>query len=419
MSTAAATRLNFTPTVVARRGASNKRRAVAAVRATAATATKTTSPAAAATSAYARELEVATDAVRMASTLCQEVQGQLMRQDEQAVTKDDKSLVTLADYAAQAIISWRIQQEYPDFTMVGEEDAESLTGGGEAGAATLAKIVKLINKTLRTHKGKDATQLNTDEVVTLINKGAGTGGQGRHWILDPVDGTLGFVRGDQYAIALAMMEDGDLKLGVMGCPNMPKMGEVLEYDSSYTYGFSPRTVSKLLAGDNLGWFKGCLFTAVKGCGTFMQPCDTDLKADPVPVRVSSAFDPQAAKFCEPVMKANSSQGFTASVADNLGIDSKPLRVYSMVKYGSVARADADVFMKFPKGGYKEKIWDHAAGVIIVEEAGGKVTDAGGAPLNWAGGRYLDTLDRGIVATSKVLHERLMDAIKASWTSSQL
>lgn len=50
---------------------------------------------------YAKELEVAKDAVRMASTLCQEVQGQLMRQDEQAVTKDDKSLVTLADYAAQ------------------------------------------------------------------------------------------------------------------------------------------------------------------------------------------------------------------------------------------------------------------------------------------------------------------------------
>jgi len=120
-----------------------------------------------------------------------------------------------------------------------------------------------------------------------------------------------------------------------------------------------------------------------------------------------------------VMKANSSQGFTASVADNLGIESKPLRVYSQVKYGSVARADADVFMKFPKAGYKEKIWDHAAGVIIVEEAGGKVSDAGGAPLDWAGGRYLESLDRGIVATSKALHERLMDAVSKSWSSSQL
>ena len=74
--------------------------AVTALRATAATATKPADTATA-SSEYAKEMEVATDAVRMASTLCQEVQGQLMRQDEQAVTKDDKSLVTLADYAAQ------------------------------------------------------------------------------------------------------------------------------------------------------------------------------------------------------------------------------------------------------------------------------------------------------------------------------
>ena len=56
--------------------------------------------------AYARELETALDAVRLASTLCQEVQAQLMRMDEQAETKEDRSLVTLADYAAQAIIVW-------------------------------------------------------------------------------------------------------------------------------------------------------------------------------------------------------------------------------------------------------------------------------------------------------------------------
>ena len=104
---------------------------------------------------------MATDAVRMASTLCQEVQGQLMRQDEQAVTKDDKSLVTLADYAAQAIISWRIQQEWPDFTMVGEEDAEALVSGGEGGAETLEKITALVNKTLRFHKGDAAPVLST------------------------------------------------------------------------------------------------------------------------------------------------------------------------------------------------------------------------------------------------------------------
>jgi len=146
------------------------------------------------------------------------------------------------------------------------------------------------------------------------------------------------------------MWDGDLKLGVMGCPNMPKNGEVLEYDSSYTYGFSPRLVSKMLAGESLGWYKGCIFSAAKGGGAFMEPCDESLNVGPAPVSVSAEFDPAMAKFTEPVMKANSSQGFTAAVADNLGITSKPLRLYSMVKYGSVARGDSDVFMKFPKVG---------------------------------------------------------------------
>ena len=314
----------------------------------------------------------------------------------------------------------RISQDFPDMTLVGEEDAEALTEGGEGGAATLAKIVALVNKTLKTHMGDDAVELSSQDVVSAINKGKSTGGaKGKHWILDPVDGTLGFVRGDQYAIALALMDEGDLKVGVMGCPNMPKQGDVLEFETSYSYGFSPRLVSKMLAGDSLGWYKGCIFTAVRGHGSYMFPVDEKLNFEPSKVTVSGAFDPQKAKFTEPVMKANSSQGFTAAVATNLGIECKPLRIYSQVKYGSVARADADVFMKFPKAGYREKIWDHAAGVILVEEAGGRVSDAGGAPLNFAGGRYIEGLDRGIIAASSALHERLLDAVAKSWSSSQL
>ena len=127
----------------------------------------------------------------------------------------------------------RISRDFPDMTLVGEEDAEALTEGGEGGAATLAKIVALVNKTLKAHMGDDAPELSSQEVVDAINKGQSAGGaEGRHWILDPVDGTLGFVRGDQYAIALALMEEGDLKVGVMGCPNMPKQGDVLEFASS-------------------------------------------------------------------------------------------------------------------------------------------------------------------------------------------
>lgn len=99
---------------------------------------------------------------------------------------------------------------------------------------------------------------------------------------------------------------------------------------------------------------------------------------------------------------------------------QPLRVHSMVKYAAIARGDAEIFMKFAKSGYKEKIWDHAAGVVIVEEAGGVVTDAGGRPLDFSKGTYLEGLDRGIIACSGVtLHEKLIVAVYASWDSSNL
>lgn len=92
----------------------------------------------------------------------------------------------------------------------------------------------------------------------------------------------------------------------------------------------------------------------------------------------------------------------------------------MVKYAAIARGDAEIFMKFAQSGYKEKIWDHAAGVIIVEEAGGVVTDAGGHPLDFSRGLYLEGLDRGIVACSgTTLHEKLIGSVYASWESSNL
>lgn len=97
-----------------------------------------------------------------------------------------------------------------------------------------------------------------------------------------------------------------------------------------------------------------------------------------------------------------------------------MRVHSMVKYAAIARGDAEILMKFARCGYKEKIWDHAAGVVIIEEAGGVVTDAGGRSLDFSRGLYLEGLDRGIVACSgATLHEKLIGAVYASWDSSNL
>lgn len=48
-------------------------------------------------------------------------------------------------------------------------------------------------------------------VAFKASRGPLTGGRsGKHWILDPIDGTKGFINGRQYAIALALMEEGEV-----------------------------------------------------------------------------------------------------------------------------------------------------------------------------------------------------------------
>jgi len=230
------------------------------------------------------------------------------------------------------------------------------------------------------------------------------------------------VRGDQYAVALALLDGGALAVGVLGCPNMPTRPDLMEANGALCYGFSPRLVSKMLAGASGAgaWYKGVVFAAARGSGgTLALPCDAKLGATGGRVVVSPNQDASSARLTEPVLKANSSHGFTAQVVTHAGLSSRPLRLYSMVKYGAVARGDADVFMKFPKAGYKEKVWDHAAGVIVVEEAGGVVTDAAGAALDFGAGRFLEHVDRGIIAASAAMHGRILAAVASSWESSLL
>jgi 3'-phosphoadenosine 5'-phosphosulfate (PAPS) 3'-phosphatase len=98
-------------------------------------------------------------------------------------------------------------------------------------------------------------------------------------------------------------------------------------------------------------------------------------------------------------------------AKEAGLNQQSLRMDSQVKYGLLARGDAArVFMRFPPATYREKIWDHAAGVVVVEEAGGKVTDALGNPLDFSRGRYLDLMQFGIIAAPPSVHSALVKAV---------
>ena len=82
------------------------------------------------------------------------------------------------------------------------------------------------------------------------------------WALDPIDGTKGFLRVGQYAVCLAFLIDGEVQVGVMGCPNLP---------------IDPKT-AKPKEGENSSDREdlGTIFVAVKGQGAFQVSLEGDV-----------------------------------------------------------------------------------------------------------------------------------------------
>src|SRR5262249_50374556 len=149
-------------------------------------------------------------------------------------------------------------------------------------------------------------------------------------------------------------------------------------------------------------------------GAFCVPSESPATVEPAPRRVCVSLrdDPAQARFCESVEPGHSAQGDTAAVAARLGIVAPPLRMDSQAKYASVARGEAEIYLRLPtQADYREKIWDHAAGALIVAEAGGIVTDIMGRPLEFNHGREL-VVNQGVIVTNGRLHERVLGALQA-------
>jgi 3'(2'), 5'-bisphosphate nucleotidase len=323
--------------------------------------------------AYRAERRVAVEAVLKACRLCQVVRATL--ESEETLAKSDQSPVTAADFGAQAVISLDLFSAFPDDPIMAEEDATFLrTPEGAGLRAKVAEHVKAI-----------VSGFTEKQILAAIDRGTSRGGPtGRCWAVDPIDGTKGFLRGGQYAVALALIEDGDVVLGVLGCPNLP-----VDVGQS-------------------GGPKGCLFIAVRGEGATMRRIDDPTEAR---LKVNEIADPAKASFCESVEDAHSSHPHAVSVAAILGMPAPPLRIDSQCKYGLLARGDVSVYLRLPtEADYQENVWDHAAGWIVVKEAGGEVTDIRGQPLDFSLGRTL-ARNKGVVATNGKLHPRVIATVR--------
>ncbi len=315
-----------------------------------------------------KELSTAITIVEKACDLCSVVQANLVC--DETAEKKDRSPVTVADLGAQAIVINGLKKAFPDVSITAEEDASEISD-------------PLKSRTLK-HLEPYLPGVTGEEITNIISQGRYKGGKERSfWTLDPVDGTKGFLRKEQYAVALALIENGEVSLGVLGCPNL----SINSFESEEAVG--------------------TIFYAVKDRGAYMKLVGSDNQER---INVSQVAIASDTRVCESVETGHSSHNDSARVAELLKLNRAPIRMDSQCKYGVLARGEASIYLRLPtRKGYREKIWDHAAGYMIVKESGGEVTDCYGKKLDFSLGRTLDS-NTGIIGSNGKIHNELVEAV---------
>lgn len=318
------------------------------------------------------EIEFALHAVRQASLLVRAIQQELVNA---SLTKDDRSPVTVADFASQALVAAMLEQAFPNDALVAEEDSSALH------RVESRPVLETVNNFVHTV----IPNADEEQVCRWIDRGQSSPAN-RFWTLDPIDGTKGFLRGDQYAVALALLIEGQVQIGVLGCPKL-RMPNITASDDD-----------------------GVLVIAVRGQGSWA----TSLQNPQTFTRLSASAqtDIHQARLLRSFESGHTNVSQIDTFVEHLQISTEPLRMDSQAKYAMLAAGHGDLLLRLlspNKPDYREKIWDQAAGSIVIEEAGGRITDLLGRPLNFRFGRSL-LENRGILASNGHLHPLALQAL---------
>jgi 3'(2'), 5'-bisphosphate nucleotidase len=256
----------------------------------------------------AREIEVARDIALDAAELVRGYRGPSLRID----LKGGDEPVTEADRAANDLIVDRLRAAFPSDAILSEEVPD------------------------------DRSRL----------------GRTRVWMVDPIDGTRDFIRGDSgFAVMIGLCIDGRPRLGVVSQPLTFK-----------TYGGIAGVSAWLEAPDHP-----------------RRPLFTSSLAGPPGIRLVASKSHRSSRL-DGVRQA-------LAIEDELNIGSVGLKI------GLVAEAARDLYVYT---GGRTKIWDTCAPEAILLGAGGRLTDLDGQPLCYAEPDINNR--RGVIASNGALHD---------------
>jgi 3'(2'), 5'-bisphosphate nucleotidase len=267
---------------------------------------------------YSRELRVALELAREAGAAILDLyEGPLDIQ--QKADADDREPVTQADKLANEIIVQRLVREFPGDGILAEESVDT------------------------------AHRLDKSRV----------------WMIDPLDGTTGFIDGNgDFAVQIGLTEDGACVLGVV---------------------YQPLT--------------GVLYRAVRGQGTWIE---------------RPGFEPEQAQVSDlreiSMMRLAASRSHRSPRMDKVvrafGLKEEVLRGSVGIKVGLIIEQQCDLYIHLSP---RTKQWDTCAPEIILHEAGGRLTDLFGRPLAYNKAEVQNR--NGIVASNGVSHARIIESLE--------
>lgn len=268
-------------------------------------------------SALQRELDVAVALAREAgAAILEHYQGPL--NVEQKVDADDREPVTQADRIANDIIVTRLAREFPDDGILAEESVD-----------TARRLTK-----------------------------------SRVWMIDPMDGTTGFIDGNgDFAVQIGLTKGGTCVLGVV---------------------YQPVT--------------GVLYRAVRGEGTWIERREIE----PERAHVSTHAELKSMRLA--ASRSHRSPRMD-KVVKAFGFQQEVRRGSVGIKVGLIVEQQCDVYIHLSP---RTKQWDTCAPEVILTEAGGQLTDLFGQPIPY---NQPDVGNRnGVVASNNTIHQEIIDGL---------
>ncbi|HEX6045997.1 MAG TPA: 3'(2'),5'-bisphosphate nucleotidase CysQ [Pyrinomonadaceae bacterium] len=186
----------------------------------------------------------------------------------------------------------------------------------------------------------------------------------RVWMVDPLDGTNGFIDGNgDFAVQIGLVEDGVCVVGVVYQP-----------------------------------LPGVLYRAVLGEGTWIERADfaperaqTSVKTDPTDMRLAASRSHRSPRM--------------SRLIEHFGFREEVQRGSVGIKIGLIIEQQCDAYIHLSS---RTKQWDTCAPQLILTEAGGRMSDLFGEPLNY---NVPEVQNRnGLVASNGVSHGRLIETL---------